>query len=254
MPCYNSELYISKAIESVLNQSFVDWELLITDDSSNDSSVDICYRYHLLDSRIKIFNNDFYKGAAGARNTSLKFASGRFIAFLDSDDLWCPDKLESQVNFMLENNIVFSFTYHSLIDESGNFLNFFKAPCKVNLSFLRFSNFIPCLTVMYDTSVLGKVYQPNIKKRNDFALWLKILNKTDANYAHCLPKITAKYRVNTYGLSSSRFDTIYFYRKCLIDYGDTSPFKSYIYTCIYILLWFIKSKFSSFYNYFVVKF
>lgn len=253
MPCYNSAMFIPLAIESVLNQTFEDWELIITDDGSTDNSVEISRSYQLFDDRIKIYSNIFEKGAPGARNTSLHFSNGRYIAFLDSDDIWLCNKLELQLNFMVQNGVHFSFSYHDTIDENNNFIKSYKAPHMVNLSSMKLSNFIPCLTVMYDTSRLGKVEQPNIKKRNDFALWLTILGNSDVKYAYCLPIVTAKYRVNDYGLSSSRFDTIYYYRKCLKDFGNVSPFQSFIYTFMYISLWLIKTKFTAIYNSIVLR-
>lgn len=253
MPCFNSEQYISDAIESVINQTFDDWELLIADDGSTDNSFKVASRYQKRDTRIHVLQNNLTKGASGARNTCLEHASGRYIAFLDSDDLWLPEKLALQLDFMMQGNISFSFSYYDVIDENDLYVASYKAPRQVDAYLMRFSNFIPCLTVMYDSNILGKVKQPNIKKRNDFALWLKILNSEDITFAYCLPFVTAKYRTNSYGLSSNKFGTLYYYKKCLIDFGEVSLIKANMFLALYIILGFIKAKFSSLYNYLIIR-
>ena len=254
MPSFNSEAYITKSIESVINQTFNDWELIISDDHSNDDSLDIANRFSYMDSRIKVYKNKYKKGAAGARNTCLSEASGRYIAFLDSDDLWNENKLELQIKFMQDNSLPFTFTYHEVINEDEEYQKLYMAPRKVNLKIMRLANFIPCLTAVYDSKILGKVSQPEIEKRNDFALWLKIFSLNKDLYAYCLPVATAKYRENNYGLSSKKLSTLFFFRHCLVEYGNVSRLSSYAYSMLYILIYFIKTKWVSVYNFLITKF
>jgi teichuronic acid biosynthesis glycosyltransferase TuaG len=253
MPSYNSSAYIAASIDSVVRQTFLDWELLICDDSSDDESLDIAVRFSYADSRIKVFKNKNKKGAAGARNTCLSKASGRYIAFLDSDDLWNEKKLEIQIKFMQDNLFSFTFTYYEVIDEQNIYQKSYKGPRKVNLKIMRFANFVPCLTAVYDSKILGKVSQPEIKKRNDFALWLKILSLDKDLYAYCLPVVTAKYRENNYGLSSRKFSTLFFFRHCLVEYGNVSRLSSHTYSMLYILIYLIKSKWVSVYNFLITR-
>ena len=253
MPCFNSELFLREAIGSVLKQTFSNWELIICDDGSTDKSVMVAGEYALLDSRINLIDNIYSKGAPGARNSALDVASGRYIAFLDSDDVWYVDKLEQQISFMKTRQIAFCYSYHDLMDENGAFLGTYKAPSEVSLRKMKISNFIPCLTAVYDSKVLGKVYQPQIKKRNDFALWLKILNGGVVKTAHCLPIATARYRVNYYGLSSNKLDSLVFFRRCLVEFGSCSHYEAYFYSLLYLMLIVVKKKFINIYNWIAIR-
>lgn len=253
MPSYNSSAHITSSIESVVRQTLGDWELIICDDGSDDDSLDIAIAFSNTDARIKVFENTNKKGAAGARNTCLSEACGRYVAFLDSDDLWYEDKLELQIEFMRNNSFSFTFTYHEVIDEQGVLLKSYKAPRKVDLKVMKYANFVPCLTAVYDSEVLGKVSQPEIKKRNDFALWLKILSINQDMCAYCLPVVTAKYRENNYGLSSRKISTLSFFRYCLVEHGNVSRLSSHAYSLIYIGIYAVKSKWVSAYNFLVTK-
>jgi teichuronic acid biosynthesis glycosyltransferase TuaG len=253
MPCYNSELYLDKAIESVFSQTYSDWELLICDDGSTDSSYEIAQRYSRTDCRIKSIKNIYDRGAPGARNSCLKLSSGRFIAFLDSDDYWLPEKLENQIQFMTREQISFSYSYHDILNEKGEFQHTCKAPSSVGTRMMSLSNFIPCLTAIYDTKTFGKVPQPDIISRNDFALWLTLLNKEGGLRAYCLPMVTARYRSNSYGLSSNIFRSISFFGMCLRRYNRVSYLGSVIYTGLYLVLVLIKKRFPVLYNYVVTR-
>ncbi|MDA7717836.1 glycosyltransferase [Pseudomonadales bacterium] len=254
MPSYNVSRFISESIESVMAQTYQNWELIICDDGSTDRTLEIALSYKNRDKRIQVLRNRNSKGAPGARNTSLEHSTGRYIAFLDSDDLWLPNKLSLQLEFMTRERISFAFSYHDVIDENGGYVASYKAPKRVDASLMRFSNFIPCLTVVYDTKTLGKVEQPNIQKRNDFALWLKILNSGYIEFAYCLPVVTAKYRANSYGLSSEKAVTLHYYKKCLREFGKVSLVGAEVFLVLYIALGGVKAKFSVFYNRLVVWF
>lgn len=253
MPCFNNESFIEQAIDSVLNQTYQSWELLICDDGSDDNSKEIIKEYAQNDSRIKLVTNRHFKGAPGARNSCLDVACGRYIAFLDADDLWMKNKLELQISFMKAKKYLFVYSYHQIMDEEENFISNCMAPASVNAKLMRFSNFIPCLTAVYDSRSIGKVFQPNIVKRNDFALWLRILNHVDVERAHCLPVITARYRANAYGLSSNKKDALKYFYLCLKEFGDCNSFQAYFFSACYLFIVAFKKKFNFIYNFFVVK-
>lgn len=191
-PTYNCGKYISETIESVLTQSYVDWEMIIVDDCSTDNTEEIVKRYSEKDSRIQYHCLAKNSGAVVARNFALTLAKGTWIAFLDSDDLWLPTKLERQVRFMVENG--YSFTYHKYheISEDGNNLNIIVGGKRNVGKFDMFACCWPgCLTVMYDRKKIGLIRIANIKKNNDTALWLKAIRKSNC---HLLNEDLACYR------------------------------------------------------------
>lgn len=176
-PAFNSEKYIKQTVESVQSQTYSNWEMIIIDDCSTDNTVSIVKKEQDADSRIKLIVLDENSGAAVSRNTGIRAAKGKYLAFLDSDDLWKEDKLEKQVNFMLENNYLFTYTSYSIMDQHGDLLNkSVIAPPKLDYKFLlKKPGSIGCLTVMLDREKIDDVLMPNIKTRQDFALWLKVL-------------------------------------------------------------------------------
>lgn len=179
MPSYNTAPYISDSIQSVLNQSYSKWELLIVDDCSTDDTDEVVKSY-LSDKRIQYFKNDKNSGAAISRNKALREAKGKWIAFLDSDDLWRPEKLEKQIGFMEKNDYHFSYTNYSEIDENGNETGItVTGPQRITR--IGFYNYCwpGCLTVMYDVEVAGLIQIADIRKNNDYAMWLKVSQKTD---------------------------------------------------------------------------
>ena len=179
MPSYNTADYISSSIQSVLNQTYQNWELLIVDDCSTDNTDEIIQIF-LKDKRIKYYKNTKNFGAAVSRNKALREAKGKWIAFLDSDDLWKPDKLMKQINFMEKNRYYFSYTNYSEISEEGDDLNLIiTGPKKIDKIKFFYYCWPGCLTVMYDAQKIGLVQITDIKKNNDYAMWLKICRKTD---------------------------------------------------------------------------
>lgn len=202
MPNYNNSIHFYKSIESVVTQTYQCWELIIVDDCSTDSSIEIAQSYALKDKRIKVIKLKKNSGVAIARNTAIKAAKGRFIAFLDSDDIWYPEKLEKQINFMLKENVGFSYTAYEKIDQQGKLLNRVGIPKKVDYHTLLKTCVIGCLTVIYDAHKLGKIYMPIGIGREDFATWLYILKRID--YAHGISEVIGQYRVYTKQSSSNK--------------------------------------------------
>ncbi len=200
---YNSEKYLSESMLSVVNQTFTDWELILVDDCSSDSSISIIKDFVKNDSRIKLIQLTENSGAAVARNVAILAAQGRYIAFLDSDDLWKPNKLEKQLLFMELNKAEFSYTAYEKITEYGEKMERIGVPCKLSYSDLLKTCSIGCLTVIYDTQSLGKVTMPLIRKRQDFALWLKLLKKVD--FAYGLNEPLASYREHSESISANKF-------------------------------------------------
>lgn len=203
-PSYNSARFISETIHSVLSQSITNWEMIVVDDCSVDNSVEIIRSFIAVDSRIKLIQLTENSGAAVARNAAIKESKGRYIAFLDSDDLWSPNKLEMQLEFMQRNNYPFTFAAYDKIDEHGKVFGSIGVPDRVSYTELLKTCSIGCLTAMYDTKYLGKVTMPPIRKRQDFGLWLRLLKKTD--FAYGLNITLAQYRVRPGSISANKFN------------------------------------------------
>ncbi|EOH0493162.1 glycosyltransferase family 2 protein [Providencia rettgeri] len=188
MPCYNAEQYIKDSINSVLNQTYPHFELIIIDDLSTDNSINIINSFS--DNRIKLIQLTQNGGAGVARNTGIEAAQGRFIAFLDSDDLWRPNKLEAQLSHMIEGNYPLSYTQYQKFTQEGKG-KLVIPPNTVTYNELLYCNIIGCLTAVYDTKILGKQFMPLIRKRQDMGLWLKIL--AQGHTAYCCPQVLAEY-------------------------------------------------------------
>jgi teichuronic acid biosynthesis glycosyltransferase TuaG len=205
-PTYNSLQFIKETIQAILTQTYTNWELLITDDCSTDDTWQLLQEYAKKDKRIKVFQLKNNSGPGVARNFSIKQATGRFIAFCDSDDQWKPDKLEKQLNFMNENDLALSCSSYNVIDEEGKPIGQVIAPQKLTYKTMLRNNYIGCLTAIYDTEKLGKVFMPDIRKRQDWALWLIILKKIP--YALSIQENLAIYRDRSQSMSSNKIDLI----------------------------------------------
>lgn len=201
MPTWNCGAYVCDSIRSVLNQSYQNFEILIQDDCSTDDTFKIVDHLANNDSRIKYESNEKNSGAAISRNNALKRAEGRWIAFLDSDDLWEPQKLERQISFMVENGYLFSYTGYQEIDNNSRYTGVFVSGPK-HVSKQGMLNFCwpGCLTVMYDASKIGLIQINDIKKNNDYAMWLKVCKKADC---YLLDECLARYRRGRAGSVSS---------------------------------------------------
>ena len=205
MPNYNSARFLDETILSVIGQSYRDWELLIVDDCSTDSSLEIIKKFQLQDDRIHLIINDKNRGAAYSRNIALKHATGKWVAFLDSDDVWLPEKLEKQIYFMENNGYDFSYAICELIDENSVAIGkYVTGPKKITKRRMFRYNYLTCLTVMYNREKVGDVQIDDAvgNGRNDYALWLKVSRKC---VCYLLQDLLAKYRVRTSSLSHGHF-------------------------------------------------
>lgn len=200
-PSYNTAKFIEQTINSVLQQTYTNWELLIVDDCSNDNTDSIIAKYS--DPRIHYFKNVVNKGAAYSRNFALKKAEGEWIAFLDSDDLWKKDKLIKQLSFMKGNCYYFSCTSCSKIDEDNNPLGIrVKSPKHITKQGMFLYCWPSCLTVMYHFPTVGLIQIDDLKKNNDYALWLHAIKKTDCYF---LNEDLAYYRKRKGSISNDKF-------------------------------------------------
>ena len=176
MPCHNMERFVAKTIESVLRQNYPYWELLIVDDASTDGTVSLINSICRQDYRIHIDANTEYSGVATARNRAIQQAQGRFLAFLDADDLWHHEKLERQLRFMTMKDIGFSYTAYDCIDEDGAFLERqVHTIGKVDYDKYLKNTIIGCSTVMLDRDKVGEVVVPNYRTSQDAATWLVLI-------------------------------------------------------------------------------
>ncbi len=203
LPTYNCGKFIAQSIDSVIAQTVTDWEICIVDDCSTDNTREVLQPY------VQKYPNIHYTrlakngGPAVARTEAMRQAKGKYIAFLDSDDLWTPDKLQKQIAYMEENQVLFSCTAYQHMDEAGNLAEVIQVPPKKTgyRKMLYMSNPIGNLTVMYNREALGDYEVPAIKKRNDFALWLKILR--DVPYCAGMPEVLAYYRVRSNSVTTT---------------------------------------------------
>lgn len=199
MPSYNTAKFISETIESVLAQTYPNWELIIVDDCSTDDTDAVVCPY-LVDDRIRYIKNEKNSGAAVSRNRALREAKGKWVAFLDSDDLWVPEKLEKQISFMKKNDYHFSYTNYIEIDETTNPNGrSVTGPKKVTRHGMYNYCWMGCLTVMYDAETIGLIQIADIKKNNDYAMWLKACKKADC---YLLDEVLAKYRKRSGSISN----------------------------------------------------
>lgn len=207
-PSYNSAEFIADTIDSILAQTYTNWELLVTDDCSTDDSQAIVRRYAERDGRIRLFSLEKNSGAAVARNRSIREARGRFIAFCDSDDRWYPEKLERQLRFMREKDCALSYTSYMVCDERDRTLGIVVCTHRVSFASLKRDDGIGCLTAVYDTEKVGKVYLPDLRKRQDWGLWLCIMSRCRVAYGMKEP--LAYYRIRSDSISRNKMSLVRF--------------------------------------------
>ena len=205
-PNWNCGNYASETIRSVQAQTYQNWEMIIVDDCSTDGSEAVIEPLKEEDGRIRLLRNEKNSGAAVSRNYALREAKGRWIAYLDSDDIWAPEKLEKQLEFMVSGSYSFSYTEYKEIDDRSKETGvLISGPKKVSKLGMFAFCWPGCLTVMYDREKVGLIQIEDIKKNNDYAMWLKVIQKTDCYF---LDECLAKYRrgrvgsISTHGYST----------------------------------------------------
>ena len=222
-PCFNSEKYISQAVQSVISQTHENWELLLVDDCSSDETFSIISNYASHDKRVKAFKLDKNSGTGVARNFAIQEAQGNYIAFLDADDLWKPEKLEKQLSFMQTQKIPFTFSFYETIDEAGNLRNeTITTPSKITYQQLYFCNWIGNLTGIYSVDFFDKIPISSIKKRQDWMMWLQIVKQIQTGIP--VPESLAYYRVREDSISASKWKLIAFNFKVYRDFHKRNFF------------------------------
>lgn len=231
MPTYNCAKFIGESIDSVLRQTLTDWEIEIVDDCSTDNTHEVLKPYLEKYPNIHYSRLEKNSGPAAARTEAMCRAGGKYIAFFDSDDLWSEDKLEKQVRFMEENDCAFSCTAYCHVDEAGNSLHRACYPPEKTgyKKMLLLSNPIGNTTVMYNQEKLGKYAVPPIRKRNDFALWLKILKDTPCCCG--MQEVLASYRIRANSVSSNKLSQIRYHWQLYREIEKLGVFKSAFYVC-----------------------
>jgi teichuronic acid biosynthesis glycosyltransferase TuaG len=243
MPTYNSARFVRRAIESVMRQTCSCWELLVVDDCSSDDTVAIIEALAAHDNRIKPCHLDSHKGAAGARNEAIVKATGEYIAFLDSDDCWLPEKLEKQIAFMRKTGSCFSYTASQRIcddsDSPGGRSYIVKVPQQVCYRDILKFNSITCSSVLIDARAVGRPRMPEIRMSEDFALWLQILKEFE--YAHGLDEVCVLYMVRRGSVSFNKVIAAFYVWRVYREVEKLKLLTALYYFLQYIFLW-CKSK------------
>lgn len=232
VPVYNGEVFIHRTVATLQNQSYSNWEAIFVDDFSDDQSVTILKS--IADKRFRIIRLDVNSGPAIARNMAIKAARGRFIAFLDSDDLWEAKKLELQLEFMQKEEYAFTYHWYQKVDEELGFIRLFKPEDRLTVKKLLRYNPLHTSSVIYDSKMLGKVLMPEIRKRQDYGLWFRLAEKCEGR---CLPKMLSSYVQRKYTVSSNKLN-LFKYNWQL--YREAQSFS--IPLSLYCLSWTVASK------------
>lgn len=238
MPSWNCGRFIAESICSIQAQTYHNWEIIVVDDCSTDNTESVVKSFN--DSRIYYLKNEKNSGAAISRNRALREARGRWIAFLDSDDLWESTKLERQIRFMKENGYKFSYTYYKEMDADGNDTGVMVlGPRRITKVGMFAFCWPGCLTVMYDAEAVGLIQIEDIKKNNDYAMWLKVCQKADC---YLLPEVLAKYRRGRSGSVSSHCIStmIKWHYKLFRDAEKMNPISSLWHTGVNLVCGFYK--------------
>ena len=232
-PSYNSEQYIDETIKSVISQTYQNWELIIIDDDSSDNSVRIIENYVKKDNRIILIKLSNNRGPAIARNTGITLAKGRYIAFLDSDDIWLPEKLSKQLHLLNIRDLPFTCSAYNVINESGEIVSKFIPPKQISYNSMLKTSSIGCSTVVYDTWKLGKLFMPNLQKQQDYVLWLTLIKKIDL--AEGTSEVLANYRLRDNSVSSNKIKCGIYQWKIYRKLEQISLLKSSYYFIHYVI-------------------
>lgn len=227
MPSYNTSQYIIKSIQSVQKQTYTNWELIIVDDCSTDDTDNTVLQ--VKDSRVRYLKKERNSGAAESRNLALREAKGKWIAFLDSDDLWKQDKLEKQIAFMEKNEYFFSYAKYEVIDENGDFCGLrVSGPKRIKKKRMYKYCWPGCLTVMYDRDRIGEIQIADLKKNNDYAMWLRVSEKADC---YLLDEILGCYRKRRGSISNhSYIELVKWHYKLFRIEEKKNPISAMVYT------------------------
>lgn len=230
IPTYNSEKFLSRTLKSVLVQTHKNWEAIIVDDCSTDSTLQLIRSFANKDKRIKFDILNENQGAAVARNKAVEIAKGPYVAFLDSDDLWYEDKLFKQLQFMKNNGIKFSCTSYNKIDATDK-------PLSKVVYWNKVGGYEDILkrnpgnsTIMYHAASLGKIKVPNIRKRNDYLMWLQVIKV--AGELHPLEDVLSSHRIREGSLSSNKFNLVKYHWEVYRKHEKLGYFKA-IYLLVY---------------------
>jgi len=239
-PSWNCGQYLEETIKSIQAQTYTNWELLFQDDCSTDGTKDLVMKYAAEDSRIKYECNPNNSGAAITRNNALRRAQGKWIAFLDSDDLWEPEKLDKQISFMISNGCHFSYTgYREINDYSELTGKYVTGPSHISRFGMYCFCWPGCLTVMYDREYVGLIQIEDIQKNNDYAMWLKVCHKADC---YLLDECLAQYRRGRTGSISTHgyITLIKWHYKLFRDAEKLNPLYSGLLTILNLICGFYK--------------
>jgi len=239
-PMYNGERFVGQTIDSVLNQTYPHWEMIVIDDGSSDNGPEIVRDYTLKDNRITLLSQQ-NAGSGAARNNGIRQAKGQYIALLDADDTWNPDFLEKQLKLMRDKQALLVYGSHTRIDEnSEECLRPYIAPAKITYNDLLKNCYISCLTGLYDTSVYGKVYLREDMKslRDDYVYWLEIMKKVKKAYGN--KEIIANYRILNSSASRKKMKVIIPQFKVLYEVEKIGLVKSLYYLTYWAFLSYIK--------------
>lgn len=224
MPAYNCSDFVGITLDSIIAQTYQNWEVIVVDDCSTDNTAEVVKDYMKRESRIKFHKLDKNSGAAIARNKAIDMANGKYMAFLDSDDVWVAEKLQKQISFMKNNDYNFTCTSYTKIDEQGNYLN--KTIKAKNKS--AYNDLLKTCpgnsTVIYDAEKLGKYKIPNIKKRNDYVMWLQVIKKE--KYLYGLDEPLGSHRIRGGAISSNKPSLLGFHWKVYREIEHLSLIKS----------------------------
>lgn len=252
MPTYNSSKFVKESINSIVSQTYKNWELIIVDDFSNDGTQSIIKSAAEDDSRIKVFLMEENNGAGFTRNKAISEARGRYIAFCDSDDAWVPTKLEKQVSFMEKNNVALCFSPYYQYDEYGKIICYIPAPKRVNLFSTMCDDKIGFSTSIYDTKICGKPYMPLQRKRQDYAYVLTLLKK--CKEAKSVSEPLVYYRISPQGISHNKWRLIKYNALTYQNVFGWSTFACYCFLISFFLpTYFWKKINNKFINLFIKK-
>lgn len=227
-PAYNSEKFIADTIMSVLNQTYQNWEMIVVDDCSTDKTAEIVLSIQKEDNRIRYIKNGSNRGVAFSRNVALKSAKGKWIAFLDSDDVWHPEKLEKQIEFMNRNNYHFSYTNYCEIDEHSKEMGMLiSGPKVIDKNKMTAYCWPGCLTVMYDAEYVGLMQTVDIKINEEYALWIEIAKKTNC---YLLDENLARYRKHSNSLTNKSYFSLIKWHYVMFRKLDNNVIYSFVLT------------------------